>query len=254
MKIVVAIENDIEATRHHISMASPLGDVFRWVPNQLSAFDMFDTIEPDLVICSHVEYINNRGLQCLAVDGLNMLVRYEDEGEITLPNVINYTRYRSEKEYLPSCADVINFKKMGVEKDIEQISFRNYVGEHFLARTFSKELLKNPEKEVSIKVFRGYNVKTPFSCGDINDKLLCEYVNRAKLAVSHFRGENYATMDVLNALHCGAKVKPIFKSMEQAQVVLQDFKDVDITQNLKSRNLPKNYTNIDRAKKIRSLL
>lgn len=255
------MESDIEVTRHHISMALPMGEVYQWRPN-LSAYDMFDTIQPDLVICSHPTFYGDKGFsEYVYKYGIKCLVRYEEEGDILADNVITYTRYENSefKEVLPSCADIINYNPEPKKKKIDKISIKNYVNPNFGVNLFCKESLtyKNKPKKSGLKVFRGYNVQTEWHCGDLPDKMLSGYVNKSKCGISYFKEtETCLTSDVLNMLHCGITVYVMCKP--EQEYILEGFK---FTQNSNQMfntyeldSLPQGYTNADRAKKIKGLL
>lgn len=244
--IVVVMEQDIEVVRHHISMAKPFGDVCKWYPNQMSAYDMFDTYKPDMVFCSHTAFDDKGFSDYIYKYKQKCLVRYEAEGDVLAPHTISYTRYQDKyKQFLPACADTHAFKPLELERS-GIISFKNYVGDGFLAQRYTKELLKKykktPKKD-RVKVFRAYNVKTEWSCGDLSDQMLCEYVNRASLTISHFHKREFClTSDVFNSLYCGTPVKLIFDSPEQQKFI----HDSDMI-----TELPPFSTNIDRARQIK---
>lgn len=255
MKILVAVEPDIEVTRHHLSMAYPLGEVHKWNPKQISAYDVLDMVKPDLVMCSHPLWHSDKGLSKYVREyNLNCLIRYEADGDVLGDNTITYTRYKNTqfKECLPACADVINYKSMDLKKKFDFISVKNYVGEDFLARKFTRENLKKVEKELGIKKFRGYNVKTEWDCGDLNDIDLCVEINKAECGLSWFhKNEVCVTSDVLNMLQCGIPVD--VKCSDEQEYLLDDF-DFSCMNGCKLiEELPKGHTNIDRAKKIRKL-
>jgi len=259
--IVVALEPDIEVTRHHVSMVLPFTLVgftaHKWDTKMVSAYDMMDAVDAKLVVCSHEEYHKNLGLQqYIAKNGLPCLMRYEAEGDAfggAGGNCITYTRYPNTefKEILPSCADIFNYKPVGeLDKTPSyEISIKNYVNPRF----FRTKIGEN-EKLNGFKMFRGYNVRNEYNFGDMPDADLCPLIHQARYGVSlYVDGESCITSDVFNILHCGVPCQCLSDTEEHMRKLIEDTFGQDTTQLLMKCDLPKKYTNFDRAITISKL-
>lgn len=262
--IVIALEQDIEVTRHHVSMAMPFTTVgytaHRWNTKEISAYDMMDAVNAKLVICSEDEYHTNSGLRhYIEQNGLYCLIRYESDNDILgRIGCISYTRYPNEqfKEYLPSCADITAYKyhdygkiRMSHKYDI---SIKNYINPRLFKTNFGES-----DKKSRLKIFRGYNLRNEYNCGDLSDTELSDMIEQACEGFSYYvDGETCITSDLINMLHCGLTCTCHSDTEEHMKKLVDDYFGID-THNLREdcqilypKDLPKDYTNFDRAIKI----
>lgn len=266
------MEPDIEASRHHMSMSVPFGAIgwqnHRWNPRQISAYDMFDQVMPDLVMCSHHEYLSNAGLrEYVENKKIKCLIRHEAPGDILRENTKTYTRYRNTefKEYLPSCADIINFYLAPIKteaKEFTYVCFKNYIPDDLFYPV--RRHYENRKKSVALthyKIFRGYNVNSQYHCGDLPDRELAKIIRVGNTSpYSPFcNKDHFITSDVLNAIHCAGVVQMDYKPDEYknyAKIVYEYFGGSCNSGNMVKQWLVKSgieYTNFDRAIQISKL-
>lgn len=257
--IVVALEPDVEVTRHHISMALPFTKVgftaHKWDTKNVSAYDMMDAVNAKLVICSHEEYYRNNGLsKYISTNGLNCLIRYEAEGDAlggVHGNCISYTRYQNNefKECLPSCADIFNYSPTPhMNSNGYDISIKNYVNPSFFRTKRGESDIKT-----GIKIFRGYNLRNEFNLGDLPDADLALLVQMADKGFSYYTDQEVCiTSDVYNILHSDIPCECLSDTQEHMQQLVMDAFGTNKTFLIK-KHLPRDYTNFDRAIKISQL-
>lgn len=272
--IIIAMEDDLEVCRHHMSMSVPFGAIgvmnHRWYPKQISAYDMFDTIKPDLVMCSQYEWYKNNGFREYVINNnINCLIRHEYPGDVLADNTITYTRYKNSefKEYLPACADIINFQPYKTSDSFNKwtvICMKNYLPKecfYGVFLNFKQDSLYGYEKQPvynRIKIFRGYNTNSPYHFGDITDaelsKIICK--GNCKVISPHRDIDSFVTSDVLNAIHCAGYCEIDYKHASYNKVVYDYFEANCGSGCFDKEWMIKNgkkYTNFDRAIEISKL-